>query len=259
LTNADQPLDHKGKGPVAVITGAGSGVGRAVALALAEAGFSLALIGRRKAALEETRALSTETPNLVIPTDVTQEKEVVRAFAELCGTFGRIDVLFNNAGAFPPSQEFGQIGFEDWRAAMAVNLDGAFLCAREAFGHMVRQQPNGGRIINNGSISAHAPRPDSGAYTASKHAMTGLTKSLILDGRKHNIACSQIDIGNASTELTSRFSHSTRQADGSLRSEPMIDTLHVARAIAFVASLPLDVNIPFLTIMATAMPYIGRG
>jgi NAD(P)-dependent dehydrogenase (short-subunit alcohol dehydrogenase family) len=245
---------------VVVITGAGSGVGRAAALSFLAAGFRVALLGRRLAALEEVIATSgVPQRGFARATDVTQEQDVVDAFAAVVQRFGRVDVLFNNAGAFPPASRFDKLPFETWRTAMAVNLDGAFLCAREAFGYMVRQTPMGGRIINNGSLSAQAPRPQSAAYTAAKHAITGLTRSIQLDGRAFHIACGQIDIGNAATGLTDGFGTGALQADGSTKSEPMISVEAVADAVLQMASLPLEANIPFMTVMATAMPFVGRG
>ncbi len=249
-----------GDGRVAMVTGAGTGVGRAAARALLSSGFHVALLGRRPEPLDETAASST-LPNkaFVHVMDVTREDEVVRAFAAVVERFGRVDVLFNNAGVFPPATRFDDLSFETWRNAVATNLDGAFLCAREAFRQMIRQAPRGGRIINNGSLSAQVPRPRSAPYTAAKHAITGLTKSIQLDGRAFDIACSQIDIGNAATELTEAFGAGVLQADGSIRSEAMMDVEVVANMVAQMASLPLDANIPFVTLMATTMPFVGRG
>jgi NAD(P)-dependent dehydrogenase (short-subunit alcohol dehydrogenase family) len=245
---------------IAVVTGAGSGVGRASALALLAEGFRVVLVGRRRAQLEETARLGGVAANcLVVDVDITVEQDVVHVFRQAREHFGRIDVLFNNAGIFPPSKPFDEMPFELWRSAMAVNLDGAFLCAREAFRHMAQQVPAGGRIINNGSISAHAPRPGSAAYTASKHAITGLTKAIMLDGRRHNIACGQIDIGNARTELTDQISTGALQADGTVTAEPMMPVSDVAEAVVLMARLPLQSNIAFLTVMASAMPFVGRG
>jgi NAD(P)-dependent dehydrogenase (short-subunit alcohol dehydrogenase family) len=245
---------------IAVVTGAGSGVGRASSLALLAAGFCVVLVGRRRTQLEETAYLGGAAENcLVVDADVTVEQDVIRAFRQAREHFGRIDVLFNNAGTYPPSAPIDEMPFELWRSTMAVNLDGAFLCAREAYRHMAQQVPAGGRIINNGSISAHAPRPGSVAYTASKHAITGLTKTIMLDGRRHNIACGQIDIGNALTELTDEISTGALQANGTVTREPMMPVSDVAEAVVLMARLPLQSNIAFLTVMASAMPFAGRG
>lgn len=242
--------------PVAIITGAGSGLGRVIALGLAGTGFSVALLGRREDALSETAASLTDV--LVLPTDVTVPTSVDAAFAAVVETWGRVDLLVNNAGMFGPTGDVDSIAVDDWLATVSVNLTGAFLCARAAFGQMKRQDPRGGRIINNGSISAHTPRPGSAAYTSTKHAISGLTKALALDGRAHDIAVGQIDIGNAATEMTAGFSH-TRQADGSMRAEPTFDPRHVADAVVQMAQLPLGVSVPSMTIIATGMPYVGRG
>jgi NADP-dependent 3-hydroxy acid dehydrogenase YdfG len=246
-------------GRVAVVTGAGSGLGRAIALALSGAGFRVALLGRTRATLDRTAAAAAGADLLVLPTDVTLPPSVAAAFAAVSQTWSRIDLLVNNAGVFGPSGDIDEIDIEDWRRAVEVNLTGAFLCARAAVAQMKAQDPPGGRIINNGSISAHVPRPKSAAYTATKHAISGLTKSISLDGRHHNIACGQIDIGNAATDMTAGFAVSARQADGSMRAEATFDPTHVAAAVLQMAQLPLDVNVPFMTIMATTMPYIGRG
>ncbi len=243
---------------VAVVTGAGSGLGREIAIALAGCAFRVALLGRRAAALQET-AGRIQAETLALPTDVTSETAVASAFDAITGSWQRVDLLVNNAGTFGPSGEPDELSIDDWRAVVDVNLTGAFLCARIAFAIMKRQQPSGGRIINNGSISAHSPRPGSIAYTATKHAITGLTKSLALDGRRHSIAAGQIDIGNAATDLTAGFAAGVRQADGSLRAEPTFDARRVADLVAHLAVLPLDVNVPFVTIVATGMPYLGRG
>ncbi|MQX36579.1 SDR family oxidoreductase [Roseospira navarrensis] len=243
----------------ALVTGAGSGIGRAVALALGEAGYRVALCGRTPETLEETRARSHGADLPVVPCDVTDAAAVARLFETIEATFGRLDVLFNNAGTFVSSTEFGDLTVEHWRHAIDVNLTGAFLCAHGAFRLMKRQDPRGGRIINNGSISAHAPRPGSAPYTASKHAITGLTRSIALDGRPYGIACGQIDIGNAATDMTAAMTKGVPQADGSLKPEPVMDVAHVARAVVQMADLPLDANIPFMTIMATTMPFMGRG
>jgi len=249
---------------VAIVTGAGSGIGKQTTLAFLKAGYAVALAGRRKAPLETTAAESGSTGSraLVVPTDVSDPVAVRKLFLQTTETFGRIDVLFNNAGIFGPSVLFEDIPYEEWKAVVATNLTGSFLCAREAFRIMKRQDPRGGRIINNGSISAHAPRPNSAPYTTTKHAITGLTKSMSLDGRKYDIACCQIDIGNAATDLAKAILEEgagATQANGSIVKEPTMDLDHVASAIVHMASLPLDVNVQFMTIMATKMPFIGRG
>ncbi|HEX5481233.1 MAG TPA: SDR family oxidoreductase [Terriglobia bacterium] len=246
---------------VALVTGAGSGIGRAVSLALQSAGFCVALAGRRAAALEETAALgSPEGPRMLpIPADVSQPDSVRALFSKIRETFGRLDLLFNNAGVNAPAIPMEEISDEQWNAVIGVNLTGAFLCAQEAIKLMKAQNPPGGRIINNGSISAHAPRPNSAPYTATKHAITGLTKCISLDGRKYNIACGQIDIGNAATHLTERMAAGVPQADGSLRPEPRMDVRHVAEAVVYMANLPLDTNVQFMSVMATQMPFVGRG
>jgi NAD(P)-dependent dehydrogenase (short-subunit alcohol dehydrogenase family) len=242
----------------AIVTGAGSGIGRASALALSTAGFSVALAGRRLAALEETAA-QAKGAVLVVPTDVTDEAAVGALFDAAAARFGRIDLLFNNAGIGPPPKPFEDLSLADWNATVSVNLTGSFLCARAAFAHMKRQAPQGGRIINNGSLSAYVPRVLSAAYTASKHAITGLTKSLSLDGRAYNIACGQIDIGNAATQLGERVSLGAPQAHGAIMPEPVIDVQLAADAVVHMANLPLEANVQFMTIMATRMPFIGRG
>jgi NAD(P)-dependent dehydrogenase (short-subunit alcohol dehydrogenase family) len=242
---------------VAVITGAGSGIGRAVAVELLQAGYQVVLAGRRAEALRETAAVAPAA-SLVVPTDVTGEESVRALFAEARRAFGRVDVLFNNAGINVPG-DVGDLAVEDWRRVIDTNLTGSFLCAAEAFRIMRDQDPQGGRIINNGSISAYSPRPASPAYTASKHAITGLTKSISLDGRRFRIACGQIDVGNAATELTSRMADGVPQANGTTMAEPTFDVALVGQAVRSMASLPLDANVQFVTIMATAMPYIGRG
>ncbi len=249
---------------VAIVTGAGSGIGRQTALAFLQEGYSVALAGRRKATLETTAAESGSagSRSLVVPTNVADPDAVHNLFAQAKEAFGRIDVLFNNAGIFGPSALFEDIPYKEWKAVVDINLTGAFLCAREAFRIMKSQQPMGGRIINNGSISAHAPRPNSAPYTATKHAITGLTKSMSLDGRKYDIACCQIDIGNAATDLIKSIikdGAGATQADGSIAAEPTMDLDHVASAIVHMASLPLNVNMQFMTIIATKMPFIGRG
>jgi len=245
---------------IAVVTGAGSGIGRAAAIALAESGWALVLAGRRREALEETAALAPAGTRLVVaPTDVADEISVKAVFAETHRVFGRCDLLFNNAGLHAPSVPFEDLSVAQWNAVVAVNLTGAFLCARAAFRMMKEQAPRGGRIINNGSISAHAPRPLSAPYTATKHAITGLTKSLALDGRPFDIACGQIDIGNAATPMTDRMAAGVLQADGRVAPEPRMDVAHVGAAIVHMANLPLEANILFMTIMATTMPFVGRG
>jgi NADP-dependent 3-hydroxy acid dehydrogenase YdfG len=242
-----------------VVTGAGSGIGRAVARGLLDAGWRVALAGRRRDALRETAGHHADRSALVVPTDVADPPSVSALFAAVNARWGRVDLLVNNAGTFGPAGEVDEIAVDEWVAAVAVNLTGAFLCAREAFAAMKAQDPRGGRIVNNGSISAHTPRPGSAAYTATKHAITGLTKSLSLDGRRHGIACGQIDIGNAATEMTAGFARGTRQADGRVVPEPTFDVRHVAEAVLYMAELPLDANVQFLTLTATAMPFIGRG
>lgn len=244
---------------VALVTGAGSGIGRAVSIALHSAGYSVVLAGRRQAALEGTAAIGSTERLLVVPTDITQPDPVAALFDRTRETFGRLDVLFNNAGANAPGIPMEDLTFEQWSAVVAVNLTGAFLCAQQAIRLMKSQQPRGGRIINNGSISAHAPRPNSAPYTASKHAITGLTKSIALDGRKYDIACGQIDIGNAVTEMTERMTAGVAQADGTLAPEPRMDVKLVADAVLYMANLPLDANVLFMTVMATKMPLVGRG
>lgn len=243
--------------PSILITGASAGIGRAVAERFLEAGWQVALLARRAEALASVAEGHANA--LALPADVTRVDEVDAAFARSVAAFGRLDVLFNNAGSFGPSGLIDEISPDDWRATMAVNLDGMFLCARAAFRQMRAQAPQGGRIINNGSISAHAPRPGSVAYTSSKHAITGLTKALALDGRAFDICCGQIDIGNASTDMTAAMTSGVRQADGSLRVEDRMDVRHVADTVLQMASLPLDVNVLFTTIMASRMPFVGRG
>jgi NAD(P)-dependent dehydrogenase (short-subunit alcohol dehydrogenase family) len=243
---------------VAMVTGAGSGIGRAVALGLAAVGYAIVLAGRRRDALEAVAA-EIGAAALVVPTNVTDEAEVEALFAAAVARFGRLDVLFNNAGIFPRSAPIDALTLEDWDASLAVNLTGVFLCTRAAFRQMKAQDPRGGRIINNGSISAQVPRPHSAPYAATKHALTGLTKATALDGRAHDIACGQIDIGNAATEMTQDFAKGMLQADGSFRPEPMMEARHVAEAVVYMAGLPLSANVPFLTIAATRMPFLGRG
>ena len=245
----------------AIVTGAGSGVGREVSLALLGAGYSVALGGRRLGPLEEAIALSkaNRDRSLAVATDVTDPTSVLGLFDAVAKSFGRLDVLFNNAGMGAPPVLLEDLTIEDWRHVVDVNLTGAFLCTREAFRLMKSQSPRGGRIINNGSISAHSPRPNSAPYTATKHAITGLTKSTALDGRKYDIVCGQIDIGNAATDLTARMKAGVPQANGSVAVEPTIDAGHVARAVLYMAELPLDANVLFMTVMATKMPLVGRG
>jgi NAD(P)-dependent dehydrogenase (short-subunit alcohol dehydrogenase family) len=244
---------------VAVITGAGSGIGRATALNLMAAGWSVALAGRRKEALEETAGMAKAGKALVMPTDVTDPAQVDALFAKVKSTFGRLDSLFNNAGGNVPSTNFGDFTFEMWRHVCSINLDAMFLCANAAFRMMRDQEPQGGRIINNGSISAHNPRPGSVAYTSTKHAITGLTKSIALDGRQFNICSSQVDIGNAATPMTARSTNGQMQPHGQMAVEARMDADHVGQQVAFMASLPLESNVQFVTIMATKMPWIGRG
>ena len=246
---------------IALVTGAGTGIGKQVALALVKEGFAVALAGRRKEPLDAVAAAGEAAGGrlLAVPTDVGDPASVKALFGRVKETFGRLDLLFNNAGGNVVSNAIEDITYEQWMAIVAVNLTGAFLCTQEAVRMMKNQQPRGGRIINNGSISAHVPRPNSAPYTATKHAITGLTRSTALDGRKFDIACGQIDIGNAGTNMTARMSVGVPQADGTLAVEPTIDPQHIARAVAYMASLPLDANVPFITVMATKMPYIGRG
>ena len=243
--------------PSILITGASAGIGRATAERFLDAGWQVALLARRADKLQ--RLAAGRANALVLPADVTDGAQVDAAFAQAVSAFGRLDVLFNNAGRFGPSGLIDEISLEDWRATVAVNLDGMFLCARAAFRQMRAQSPQGGRIINNGSISAHAPRPGSVAYTSTKHAITGLTKTLALDGRPFDICCGQIDIGNAVTEMTAAMASGVRQADGSLRAEDRMDVSHVADAVFHMAALPLGANVLFTTIMASKMPLVGRG
>ncbi len=243
---------------VALVTGAGSGIGRAVAVALARAGWQLVLAGRRAEALERVAAEVSEE-SLCIATDVADPQAVARLFARIGERFGRLDLLFNNAGIFTPAATVDEVAVEDWLASVNVNLTGAFLCTRAAFAMMRAQTPRGGRIINNGSIAAHAPRPMSAPYTATKHAITGLTRATALDGRPFDIACGQIDVGNAETEMTRTFGQGARQADGTIRPEPYMDAKNVAEAVVYMAGLPLSANVLSMTVMATGMPFIGRG
>lgn len=244
---------------VAVVTGAGSGIGRAVSLALAADGFDVVMAGRRSDALEQTRALGPAERLHPHVTDVSQHDQVQALFAHVDRQFGRLDVLFNNAGRGAPAVPIEELAIETWLDVVNVNLNGMFFCAREAISLMKKQDPQGGRIINNGSISAHAPRPFSIAYTATKHAVTGLTKSISLDTRPYRIACTQIDIGNAATEMTDRMAKGILQADGSTRVEPRMDVNHVAQSVVQIVNFPLETNVQFMTIMATNMPFVGRG
>jgi NAD(P)-dependent dehydrogenase (short-subunit alcohol dehydrogenase family) len=246
---------------IALITGAGSGIGKASALALMRHGWSVVLAGRRKELLEGVarEGQATGAQSLVVPTDVADAAAIRNLFARTKETFGRLDLLFNNAGIGAPAVPMEDLPFEKWKAVVDTNLTGSFLCTQEAIRIMKDQQPRGGRIINNGSISAHAPRPNSVAYTSTKHAITGLTKSTSLDGRKYDIACGQIDVGNAETPLAARMKDGVPQADGSVRAEPLMNVEHVADAVVYMASLPLDANVQFLTVMATKMPFVGRG
>ena len=246
---------------VAVVTGAGTGIGRAVAVALLQEGYRVALAGRRRERLEQAAAEAgpAGARALIVPTDVGDPQSVRELFARTREAFGRLDLLFNNAGIGALGIPLDELSYEQWKAVVDTNLTGAFLCTQEAFKIMKSQDPRGGRIINNGSISAHAPRPNSAPYTATKHAITGLTKSTSLDGRKYDIVCGQIDIGNAATELTAAMAKGVPQANGSVAVEPLMDVAHVARAVLHMASLPLDANVQFMTVMATKMPFIGRG
>jgi NAD(P)-dependent dehydrogenase (short-subunit alcohol dehydrogenase family) len=244
-------------GRTAIVTGAGSGIGRAVALALLGDGYQVALAGRRREPLEETARLGAG--GLVVPTDVTDPAQVTALFAATRQAFGRLDVLFNNAGISAPPVLLEDLTYEQWKAVVDVNLTGMFLCTQAAFRLMKDQSPQGGRIINNGSISAQTPRPNSAPYTATKHAVTGLTKAAALDGRKYDIACGQIDIGNAATDLTEKMKRGVPQANGTTSVEPRMDVAHVARAVLYMANLPLDANVLSMTVMATKMPLVGRG
>jgi NAD(P)-dependent dehydrogenase (short-subunit alcohol dehydrogenase family) len=248
------------QGKVALVTGAGTGVGRAAALALLADGYRVVLAGRRAEPLEQVIAESKAADRaLAVPTDVTDPDSVAALFDRTVKAFGRLDLLFNNAGVGAPPVNLEDLTLAQWRAAVDTNLTGPFLCTQHAFRIMKAQTPRGGRIINNGSISAHAPRPNSAPYTSTKHAITGLTKSTSLDGRKYDIACGQIDIGNAHTPMAARMADGVPQADGAIRPEPLMDVEHVGSAIRYMASLPLDANVQFLTIMATKMPFVGRG
>ena len=246
---------------VAIVTGAGSGIGRAVAHALLGEGYAVALAGRRHEALEET-AREPGLPEglaLVVPTDVRDPSSVETLFARTRDRFGRVDLLFNNAGTIVPPTPIEDLTVEQWQSVVDTNLTGMFLCIREAFRVMGTQEPRGGRIVNNGSISAHVPRPHTAPYTATKHAVTGLTRSTSLDGRRYDIACGQIDIGNTASAMTQAMEDGVPQADGTMAPEPIFDVRHVARAVLYMASLPLDANVQFMTVMATKMPYVGRG
>ena len=249
------------KQKVAVITGAGSGIGRETALLFLENGYKVALAGRNQETLDETINQSKKHSNhaLSIPTDITSQKSIQSLFKNVKNNFGRLDVLFNNAGIGAAPTPFEELPYDKWQEVVSTNLTGTFVCSQEAIKIMKTQNPSGGRIINNGSVSAHSPRPNSAAYTATKHAITGLTKSICLDGRNDKIVCSQIDIGNAATDMTSRMKTGVLQANGSLEVEPTFNAKHVAESVLNIANLPLDTNVPFITIMATKMPYIGRG
>ncbi len=242
-----------------MVTGAGTGIGKAVATALLAEGYSVALAGRRRELLEETARAFEPAQSLVVPTDVGDPEAVRLLFEETRKAFGRLDLLFNNAGINVPNVSLEDLTVEQWRSVVDVNLTGVFLCTQQAFRLMKTQRPRGGRIINNGSLSAHVPRPDSAPYTATKHAVTGLTRSTSLDGRKYDIACGQIDIGNAATEMAARMAKGVPQGSGDSAAEPLMDLTHVARAVVYMASLPLEANVQFMTVMATKMPYIGRG
>jgi len=246
---------------IALVTGAGSGIGRACALALLKAGYHVVLAGRRADALNETISLAGELRGnlLAVPTDVTDPASVKALFATTRDKFGRLDVLFNNAGTGAPAVPMDELTFEQWKAVVDINLTGVFLCTQQAFALMKSQTPRGGRIINNGSISSVAPRPFSAPYTATKHAVTGLTKATSLDGRAHDIACGQIDIGNAASDMTARMTTGVPQANGTMMVEPRMDLKHVADAVVHMASLPLEANVQFMTVMATKMPFVGRG
>ena len=245
---------------VALVTGAGTGIGKSAALALLKDGFNVALVGRRRELLDKTAADSGAGARaLVAPADLSKPEEVKKVFAKLRETWGRLDVLFNNAGMGAPAIPMEDLSYEQWKQVVDINLTAMFLCSQEAIRIMKAQSPKGGRIINNGSISAHAPRPYSAPYTATKHAVTGLTKSISLDNRKHDIACSQIDIGNAATEMTERMTKGVPQPNGTTMVEPRMDVAHVGSAVLYMAKLPLDANVQFITIMATNMPFVGRG
>jgi NAD(P)-dependent dehydrogenase (short-subunit alcohol dehydrogenase family) len=244
---------------VAVVTGAGSGVGRAAALALLNDGYAVALAGRRREMLEETAGMAKAGTALPVPTDVTDKESVAALFATVKERFGRLDTLFNNAGGGAPATNFGDLTYEQWLGVVNVNLNGMFLCANAAYKLMRDQDPQGGRIINNGSISAHTPRPGSAPYTSTKHAITGLTKTIGLDGRVHNIVCAQVDIGNAATPMTARMAKGVLQPDGQMKPEPTMDAKNVGDTILLMSNMSLDANIPFVTVMASKMPFLGRG
>lgn len=244
---------------IAIVTGAGSGIGRAVAITLHDSGFQVVLVGRREAELKKTAALGRLPGMDVAPADITSASAVRQLFSQVQQRYGRLDVLFNNAGMSAPAKPLEDLELEEWKRVVDLNLTAAFLCSQAAFIVMKTQSPQGGRIINNGSISASSPRPNSAPYTATKHGVTGLTKSLSLDGRKYNIACSQIDIGNAATEMTEKMSEGVLQANGQLAPEPRMNVAHVAEAVLYMANLPLEANVQFMTLMATQMPFIGRG
>ncbi len=248
-------------GKVAIVTGAGTGIGKQAALALLHEGYSVVLAGRRRELLDATaeQGKGSGSPTRVVPADVSDPASVKALFAQTKEVFGRLDLLFNNAGIGAPGIPLEDLTYEQWKSVVDINLTGAFLCTQEAFRIMKSQDPRGGRIINNGSISAHAPRPNSAPYTATKHGMTGLTKATSLDGRKYDIACGQVDIGNAATEMTARMKRGVPQANGSLEVEPTFDAQQVARAVVYMASLPLEANVLFMTVMATKMPFVGRG
>lgn len=255
--NANQTA---GRPKIAIVTGAGSGIGRAVSVELLRAGWSVALAGRRAETLEATAALVPEGPSLAVRTDVSRTQDVTALFDAVRERFGRLDLLFNNAGTFGPGGvPFEDLPYDAWRHVVDTNLNGAFLCAQGAYRQMKEQDPQGGRIINNGSISAHTPRPLSAPYTATKHALTGLTKSLSLDGRAYGIAVGQIDVGNAATDMTARMATGALQADGKTAPEPVMDVADVARTVRHMAELPLEANVQFATVLATTMPYVGRG
>ena len=254
-------MNTAGRQKTALVTGAGSGIGRAVALAMQSAGYSVVAAGRRLAELEKTAAAASPSGEqiLPVPTDVSKPDSVRALFGRIREAFGRLDVLFNNAGRSAPAVPMEHLSYEEWTAVVAVNLNGVFLCAQEAIKLMKTQDPRGGRIINNGSISSCIPRPNSAPYTATKHAVTGLTKCISLDGRNYDIACGQIDIGNAATEMSEPLARGALQANGTIMVEPRMDVQHVAEAVLYMAGLPLDTNVQFMTVMATKMPFIGRG